>query len=82
MPGNIALISEDGNIKDSGKKISDFEPVIPTKGTAFNKDFGTAADTVCEGNDSRLSDTRTPKSSRFYPRYWRTDIIPNACCGW
>lgn len=35
------------------------EPVI-TKGTAFNKDFGTNADDVCEGNDSRLSDARTP----------------------
>ena len=29
------------------------EPVI-TKNTAFNKDFGTTADTVVEGNDSRL----------------------------
>jgi hypothetical protein len=31
-----------------------------TKKTAFNKDFGTAEGTVCEGNDSRLSDSRTP----------------------
>ncbi len=31
-----------------------------TKNTAFNKDFGTAAGTVCEGNDARLSDARTP----------------------
>ena len=30
------------------------------KNTAFNKDFGTAAGTVTEGNDSRLSDDRTP----------------------
>ena len=30
------------------------------KGTAFNKDFGTDADTVCEGDDERLSDARTP----------------------
>lgn len=30
------------------------EPEI-TKNTAFNKDFGTAEGTVCEGNDSRLN---------------------------
>ena len=33
-----------------------------TKNTAHNKDFGTAAGTVCQGNDSRLSDSRTPTS--------------------
>jgi len=27
---------------------------------AFNKPFGTITDTVCEGDDSRLSDSRTP----------------------
>jgi len=31
-----------------------------TKNTAFNKNFGTTAGTVAEGNDSRLSDSRTP----------------------
>jgi hypothetical protein len=31
-----------------------------SKNTAFNKNFGSAADTVCEGDDSRLSDDRTP----------------------
>lgn len=35
------------------------EPVF-TKNTAFNKDFGSAIGTVCEGSDSRLSDSRTP----------------------
>lgn len=29
-----------------------------TKNTAFNKNFGTSAGTVCEGNDSRLSNAR------------------------
>lgn len=33
-----------------------------TKNTAFNKNFGTAAGTVCQGNDSRLSNARTPTS--------------------
>jgi len=36
------------------------EPAIGAKGTAFNKDFGTAAGSVCQGNDSRLSDARIP----------------------
>jgi len=36
-----------------------YEPVF-TKNGAFNKNFGTAASTVCQGNDSRLSDNRTP----------------------
>lgn len=40
-----------------------FEPKIATKGTAFNRNFGTAAGTVVEGNDARLSDARTPKGA-------------------
>jgi hypothetical protein len=31
-----------------------------TENTAFNKDFGSVAGTVTEGNDPRLSDARTP----------------------
>ena len=34
------------------------EPVIGVKGTAFNKNFGTSAGTVCQGNDARLSSAR------------------------
>lgn len=30
------------------------------KKSAFNKDFGTIADTICKGNDPRLSDKRVP----------------------
>ena len=78
---DLVVLDSIGKIKDSGKKISDFEPVIPTKGTAFNKDFGTAADTVCEGNDSRLSDTRTPKAHASTHVTGGTDIIPNAVAG-
>lgn len=36
------------------------EPAITSKGTAFNKNFGDTEDTVCEGNDTRLSNARTP----------------------
>ncbi len=41
--------------------IQDFngEPVFG-KNTAFNKDFGTTANTICEGNDERLYDSREP----------------------
>jgi len=31
-----------------------------SKNTAFNKNFGNAAGTVCQGNDGRLLDSRTP----------------------
>lgn len=36
------------------------EPTIVIKHNAFNKSFGSKADTVCEGNDPRLSDAREP----------------------
>ena len=39
-----------------------FEGAIGAKKTAFNTDFGTATGTTCQGNDSRLSDTRIPTS--------------------
>jgi len=35
------------------------EPTF-SKNTAFNKNFGTTVGTVCQGDDSRLSDARTP----------------------
>ncbi len=35
------------------------EPAF-SKNTGFNKNFGTTAGTVTQGNDSRLSDARTP----------------------
>ncbi len=34
--------------------------VSVAKNTAYNKNFGTTSGTVCQGNDSRLSDARTP----------------------
>lgn len=35
------------------------EPAF-SKNTGFNKNFGNTTDTVCQGNDSRLSDARVP----------------------
>lgn len=37
--------------------------VSVVKNTAYNKNFGTASGTACQGNDSRLSDARTILSS-------------------
>lgn len=37
------------------------EPKIDKK-TAFNRDFGTKANTICQGNDPRLTDKREPTS--------------------
>lgn len=39
------------------------EPAFAKK-SAFNRDFGTRSNTVCQGDDPRLSDTRTPKAHR------------------
>lgn len=49
MTGNITL-----TIKDFGGEYK-FD-----KNNAFNKDFGVDEDTICEGNDPRLSDKREP----------------------
>lgn len=55
-------------LKEQGKRVySDNNKPTPTsigaepafaKNTAFNKNFGSAAGTVCQGNDSRLSNAR------------------------
>lgn len=58
-------ISNVDNTSDLDKPISravqaalDLKEGESVKYTAFNKDFGTTAGTVCEGNDPRLSDSR------------------------
>lgn len=43
--------------------------VSASKNSAYNKIFGTAADTVCQGNDSRLSDARTPTAHGLISDY-------------
>ena len=48
------------NIFGLQAELNSKEPVILTKNTAFNKNYGSTLDTVCQGNDSRLSDARTP----------------------
>lgn len=78
---NLVALDATGDIKDSGKKADDFEPKITPKRTAFNKDFGTTSGTVCEGNDSRLSNPRTPTAHSSTHITGGTDIIPNAVSG-
>ena len=48
------------NISGLQSALDSKEPKIVTKGTAFNKDFGSISGTVCQGDDSRLSDARNP----------------------
>ncbi len=73
------IISEVSNADMvDGKHASEFEPVIPIKGTAFNKDFGTAEDTVCEGNDERLYDDRPPIAHANSHITGGADTIPDA----
>ena len=49
------------NIAGLQAELNSKEPVF-SKNTGFNKNFGSTAGTVCEGNDSRLSNARTPVS--------------------
>ena len=53
--------SEVGASPSNHNHTGTYEPAF-TKNTAFNKNFGSAVGTVCEGSDARLSDTRTPKA--------------------
>jgi len=56
------VISSNIGISDVGgltTSLAGKEPAF-SKNTAFNKNFGNAINTVCQGNDSRLSDARTP----------------------
>ena len=60
--GNFAALNASGNLTDSGKKASDFTYTngtgISKSGNTFSADFGTTSGKVCQGNDSRLSDSR------------------------
>ena len=47
------------NIAGLSTALNGKEPVF-SKNTGFNKNFGNTAGTVCQGNDSRLSDARVP----------------------
>lgn len=55
--GNVPTYAEVGAAASGHNHAGVYEPVF-SKNNAFNKNFGTAAGTVCQGNDSRLSDAR------------------------
>lgn len=59
-----------GKSETSHNHSGTYEPVISTKKTAFNADFGTSSGTVCQGNDSRLSDARAPTVHTHDDRYF------------
>jgi len=54
----LVLANTSGN-NTGDQDLSGLEPAF-SKNTAFNKNFGSIADTVVEGNDSRMSDSRNP----------------------
>lgn len=65
VKGDVGLGNVD-NTSDADKPIStatqtalDGKKDDFTENTAFNKDFGSTTGTVCQGDDSRLSDSRT-----------------------
>lgn len=61
--GGETLFAEDLNSNFQyveGLASGSYEPAF-AKNTAFNKNFGTTASTVTEGNDARLADDRTRK---------------------
>jgi hypothetical protein len=53
-----------GNITNDGKigSTANLPLITTTSGTVTTGSFGTSANTFCEGDDSRLSDARTPTS--------------------
>ena len=59
-------------VNDEIIEVTDFTRLVKQfeKNTAFNKNFGNEDDTVCEGNDVRLSDARTPLSHTHDDRYY------------
>lgn len=61
-PAKVKAAIDNGGFLTTAKAAETYEPKF-TKNTAFNKNFGTTAGTVTEGNDARLSDPRTPKGN-------------------
>jgi hypothetical protein len=60
--GSLAALSALGNITSAGAigSTANLPLITTTAGVVTAGSFGTAANTFCQGNDSRLSDARTP----------------------
>jgi hypothetical protein len=50
----------DTSLSVLASSIDSKEPIITVKQSAFNKAFGSVVDSVCQGNDTRLTDARNP----------------------
>lgn len=53
----VKIVADELGKKADSSHTHNYEPTF-TKKSAFNKDFGSLAENVCQGNDSRLSDAR------------------------
>lgn len=64
IDGNLASKETIGNITTNGAigSTSNLPIITTTDGKLTTGSFGTGANTFCQGNDSRLSDARTPTS--------------------
>lgn len=51
------------------------EPIVSPKNSGFNKDFGSASNTVCQGDDVRLSNDRNPTTHNHDSLYYTKDIV-------
>ena len=62
--GAVTSKQKIGNINTDGKigSTANLPLITTTAGTVTTGSFGTSANTFCQGNDSRLSDARTPTS--------------------
>lgn len=62
--GVLSIIMPNGEVRVGNVTVTleelGGEPLITQKNSAFNVNFGTEANTACEGNDPRLSDKRMP----------------------
>lgn len=64
-------------VRGLSEELANKEPAFE-KNTAFNKDFGTTENTVCEGDDPRLADDRNPKSHEHNPSEVGLGKVDNA----
>jgi len=62
---------------NQGKVLQDNKEATFSKNTAFNKNFGSINGSVCEGDDSRLSDSRVPLAHALGGSLHNADTLAN-----
>jgi hypothetical protein len=77
--GAAAASHTHGNLSNDGKigSTANLPIITGTDGLVQAGAFGTAANSFCEGNDSRLSDSRTPTAHASTHQTGGTDVIAN-----